>query len=420
MFNVCKEETKVLVIAPNFPAINQPWMDTYLEQLLIFGMPFKIFTKNGNSKVYQQKVDDLSLRDHQMEFSLFSLMGFLRLTARPVQFLKSITKHSALAKEFSGFGIGYFSSLCKIVFFSGHEKTFHGITLIHSHSEILAFEFSYLASLKVIPLIVTFHGLPPSGVDQLDPKKRKLLYSVAKKVIVNTKFARNQVVSLGCASEKIEILPQGLTLEDFDYLPRRAPDRDQLLELLTVGRYQKDKGQAYVLLALRRLVNSGALVHYHLVGVGDEGRRRLEKIVSSLHLSGHVTFHQDLSSDCLKDLYHQCHLFILPSLSSKDKSHEETQGVVLQEAQASGCIPIATRVGGIPECVNDQLDSILVNDRSSRAIYSAVTYLMDNVGMWGLLQKGGRENVENNFAAERIGYRMNKILKNSSERTLLR
>ena len=327
-----------------------------------------------------------------------------------------LCKAFAVGREFKAGGAGFGASFFKAAYFAVHSNMFKECSVIHAHEEIAAYEFVHLSKVTGLPLVVTFHGLPPEGVGQLASVKRAILYGHADKVIVNTEFAKKQVAALGCPEEKIIILPQGLPVEDFGFNPSQPPAVGRPLELLTVGRYQRDKGQAYVLIALKRLIDQGILVHYHLVGVGDEGRNRLDNIAKQLQLESYVSFHQDLSDQALKALYHQAHLFVLPSLSSKNGSHEETQGVVLQEAQASGCLVIATNVGGIPECIHDHVDALLIKDRSSKELVSAIKFYLGHPGDWSKFQKKARENVEKNFSSDIVGLSMKNILLASSTR----
>lgn len=66
----------LLVVAPEFPLINQPWMDTYLEQLIINDINFRVFSLNKSPEKYQAKVDDLNLlsRTDSYQFDKFTIL----------------------------------------------------------------------------------------------------------------------------------------------------------------------------------------------------------------------------------------------------------------------------------------------------------------------------------------------------------
>lgn len=399
----------ITVVAPHFPSINQPWVDTYLEQLLKSGFSPSIFSFNQSPDLYHAKVERLGLLARKFSFPLV-LGKFDCLKVCFEAFLKprSVARAIKIVGRLKPDARDWFRGFCETLRFIIDENMINPAALIHSHSEFLAHHFLHLAAVRDIPLVLTFHGLPPVGIGQLADRKRAMLYRNVRSVLVNTAFAKDQVVSLGCPEEKVTILPQGLPLEDFPFVARPAPEAGQALQLLSVGRFHRDKGQGYSLLALRRLVDSGVLAHWHFVGVGPD-LPRLKSWVRRLGLKSHVTFHEGLSMEGLRELYQTCHLFVLSSIASRG-GHIETQGVVLQESQASGCIPIAARVGGIPECINEHVDALLFRQKSSRELADAILYILARPDEWHSYQAAGRENVEQRYAADVIGAKMASVL----------
>lgn len=400
-------EVPIAVVAPRFPAINQSWIDTYLEQLLKHQFMPVIFTLNRTPTEYAEKVDLLNLRQKTVLFPNNSVEIFKSFIRSPRAF-RFFLEGLSVALQFTS---SFADRIKQAMFYSwlrGSERKSNGVSITHSHSEALAFTFLPYCVGRRVPLVLTFHGLPPAGVKHLGDVERRILYSKVNRVVVNTLFAKKQVCALGCDPKKITILPQGLPLDEFPFHYHAFPEKGQRLKLLTVGRYHRDKGQHYALLALKRLVGYGVDAEYTFVGVG-EGRSRLESLAAQLGLSDRVKFVSGISAKDLKALYQSHHLFVLPSIDTPG-GHVETQGVVLQEAQASGCIPIATKTGGIPECLNDGEDAKLVKQQSSREIFEAVLWFYSNPNAWSRFQDAGRRNVEQNYSADVIGRKMSELL----------
>jgi len=405
------QDAEVLVVAPRFPSINQPWMDTYLEQLQRHGIRFCVATGIETPGNYHDKVDRLGLREYVVDVELGTravLSSCLRhLVCHPIEFLRRLgtTWHDLASLGSGKQRLALVLRNLHVLFFL---QKLSELRAVHLHATGFGFHFLSLAAEKGAPLVLTFHGLMPRGVPQVDPRRRQALFDAAAVVLVNTHYAAQQAEALGCSRAKLLVLPQGLPLEDFAFVPRSPPAPGGVLELLTVGRFHRDKGQGYCLLALRRLLDEGINARWTFVGVGPD-RAFLERLADRLGLQGRVRFLEGVSP---LPLYHQCHLFVLASVDHFDmEQHVETQGVVLQEAQACGCIPIATAVGGIPECINDGLDGVLVKDRSHRAIAKAIKTLLERPGEWRAFQCRGRENVEQHFSSEVIGTRMAGILR---------
>lgn len=398
---------KILVIAPRFPSLNQPWIDTYLEQLLKNDIDFNIYSNLDSPDVYNSKVDRLGLRDHLLGFKISTgelIRRFLQLmVTQPVISLKQFIRCLELAKQVAVSPSSRIISTLRLLFFLNETGPFKDISLIHSHSELYGYLFLHLSLLINVPLVLTFHGLTPTGVRQLDDKKRAILYENVTAVLVNTAFARQQVINLGAKEESVRIIPQGLPLEDFDFHPCTPPNSNQPLRLITVGRFHRDKGHRYALLALKRLIDTGYNVEWHFVGVGS-GVDELKQFAARLDINEQAHFHVALPDEDMRRLYQECHVFVLTSVDNA--VHIETQGVVIQEAQASGCLVIATRVGGVPECIHDHKDGLLVPPRSSRELYNATCFYIKNPEVWEDFLKSGLENVRENFSADVIGQKM--------------
>ena len=405
---------RVLVLAPRFPSINQPWMDTYLEQLLRHDIPFCVVSTLRSDGRYHEKVDRLGLRrfavtlpSEPAELVTGALWSLLRHPIRSFSVLTMAWKQQPTAESGRKLAGRLLRALSTVPLFAGLPR----LEVVHSHNDFLGLRFLPAARRFGMPMVATFHGLEPRGLDQLDPAHRRILGEYVSRVLVNTEFARAQAAAVGFPSDRIQVLPQGLPVEDFPYAPAMPPEMGEPLRLLSVGRFHRDKGQAYSLLALSRLIRSGHEVVWHFVGVGPD-KSRLMGLSTRLGLKEHVHFHEGVAADKLLKLYHASHLLVLASVSHPgNREPTETQGVVLQEAQAAGCIPIATRVGGIPECIHDGRDGLLIKDRSHRAIVEAIVYMLEHLEDWPLFQAQGRSNVEERFSAEAVGARMAETLR---------
>lgn len=402
---------KILVVAPRFPSLNQPWIDTYLEQLLKHHIEFRIYSSLDSPEAYNSKVDTLDLKKYLLHERINTAQNIrliiTSLLTSPRVTLRIIIDSIRLTKNISHRLKERLISALIFFYFRRFNKTYKDISLVHSHSEIGAYLFMHLCILEKIPLVLTFHGLTPAGVTQLAQHKRKILYDNVSLVLINTNFAAKQVTHLGAKKETLKILPQGLPMNDFRFSPTTRPEDGKPVRIMTVGRFHRDKGQHYAILALRRLKNEGYKIEWNFVGVGT-GVENLKALAVKLDVQNEARFHVALSDIAMKNLYESCHIYVLSSIERA--VHIETQGVVLQEAQASGCLVIATRAGGVPECVNHDKDALLIRPGSSRAIYEAVRFYIENPDQWHAFLHSGLQNVKNNFSADVIGEKMSSIL----------
>lgn len=398
----------VLTIAATFPSLIQPWLVNQLVQVIKNGGTNTVVARRAEASVYSSDIDryDLMSRYQLIPSDHLGLVKSL---------LSSFTSVSGVMSFFSG--LRKFPRILAKSELSISEKLFSvfllpvigngDVNLIHSHSEMAGNRFIPIVYALNIPLVITFHGLPPVGVNPITREQRRRYTEAASVILVNTGFAKRQYQSLGVDGGKIEILPQGTNLIDFPFRIRPFPC-DGVVCILTVGRFHPDKGQKYAIEAVASLITQGLKIKYRLVGNGPE-RNALEALCEDLGISPYVEFYSGLSDQELREMYSNSHIFILPSLKSEDGFHEETQGVVLQEAQAVGLIIIATKTGGIPECIDDGVSGFLVDDRSSSAIAQKLTDVISRPDSWAEYQLAGRSWVEKHYDIDVIGAKINLV-----------
>ena len=170
--------------------------------------------------------------------------------------------------------------------------------------------------------------------------------------------------------------------------PKRFPHLVPPFHLLYVGRLAPEKGVDVLIAAAALWAGPGRDVHLHIVGKGpmDRALRAQAQQVTSPHLT--VTFHGYLpqGSPTLTDLYHNAHLFVLSSRS---------EGIpkVLLEAMAWGVPILATRVGGIPDIVQDGYNGILVSAPTPALFAQALDQLFSSPERLEHIAEGGHEFV---------------------------
>jgi glycosyltransferase involved in cell wall biosynthesis len=72
---------------------------------------------------------------------------------------------------------------------------------------------------------------------------------------------------------------------------------------------------------------------------------------------------------------------------------------------------VASFVGGIPECVNDDVDALLFRQKSSRDLAAKVLSVYKNPERWDSIRCAARQNVETRYAADVIGEKIAGLLR---------
>jgi glycosyltransferase involved in cell wall biosynthesis len=71
--------------------------------------------------------------------------------------------------------------------------------------------------------------------------------------------------------------------------------------------------------------------------------------------------------------------------------------VAVIEAMSCGCAPVCTRVGGVPELINNEQNGLLVAERSSDEIATALNRLMSDQELLRRLATAARQTAVDRF-----------------------
>jgi glycosyltransferase involved in cell wall biosynthesis len=185
-----------------------------------------------------------------------------------------------------------------------------------------------------------------------------------------SKYLRQEAIEFGARPEKTAVIYPGIDV-DF-YYPRtnRKEKEDNLITLTTVGRLVPEKGYQVSLNAIKGLVENGYQIRYWIAGWGP-AEDALRTMVHELNIQNHVKFMGYQSPEQVRDLLDQSDIYLQPSFF-------ESLCVAAIEASAMGLPVIASRVGGLPEVVEDDISGILVPPDDSTAIAEAISSLAQN------------------------------------------
>jgi colanic acid/amylovoran biosynthesis glycosyltransferase len=235
-------------------------------------------------------------------------------------------------------------------------------------------------------LVVTFHG---SDINSYPGRHGsgvyRTLYDRADAVTAGTTFTRAKLVANGCPEAKIEVIPVGVRMADYPEAPFGGRSGKTLL---SVGRLSEAKGYGYAIRAFAEVRKRIPGAEYLIAGDGPD-RPALEGLAADLGLGASVRFLGSQTDTEVAALYRSADVFLLSSIRTDDGT-EEGQGLVLQEAQASGLPVIGTRVGGIPEGLLEGKTGFLVPQKDPQAIAVRAIELFENPGLRKSMGESGR------------------------------
>ena len=283
------------------------------------------------------------------------------------------------------------------------------IQIVHTHKYKDTILAAPAAKLCGIPHVVrTVHGLrePFVGLQALKMNCYETIERTVHRYCVDSIIA----VSLQIESKykakgevsRVACIRNGIDLDGRSIQTDRWPTRKDLgvdpetCLIGTIGRLTPVKGIPYLLEAARMLLRHGANVKVLVVGEGSI-RSALMAQTRDLGISEDVVFlgHREDTNALLQAL----DIFVLPSLS-------EGIPMALLEAMAASRAVVASRVGGVPEIVEDGSEGFLVEPMDVNGLTEKCLRLIQSPEMAQKMGQMARARVERDFSSENMAHRV--------------
>jgi colanic acid/amylovoran biosynthesis glycosyltransferase len=270
------------------------------------------------------------------------------------------------------------------------------VQLLHIYFGHIAVLLRPLIRQRQKPSLVSFHGADVL-VDMHKPAYRRAteeMLSLVKRVLVRSESLRQAVINLGCAPEKIEVQRTGIPLADFPFRERSVLGNGQW-RLLQAGRLIEKKGLKTTLRAFAQFRKEFPAARLAIAGEGPQ-LEELQSLARELQIVDAVDFPGFVSQEALRELFYSSHIFLHPSETGRDGNQEGVPNSML-EAMASGLPVFATRHGGIPEAVENNVSGILVNERNHRALADALIETAKSPDRLVAIGRAASDSVVKNF-----------------------
>jgi starch synthase len=291
-----------------------------------------------------------------------------------------------------------------------------GVDIVHSHTWYANMAGHFAALLHGLPHVITAHSLEPDrpwkadqlgGGYALSSWAEKTAYEAADAIIAVSNGMRADVLRAypNLDPAKVHTILNGVDTEKYSYSPDEALLSQHGITkpyVLFVGRITRQKGLVHLLRAWQQVSPDIGLV----LAAGSPDEPAIGAEINGLikELQAERTnvhwFEEMLPQPQLRSLLSSASLFICPSIY-------EPLGIVNLEAMACQTAVLASRVGGIPEVVQDGITGELVDyDGDAAAFESAlttkITSMMANPAKLEQYAQAGRKRAVEDFAWQSI------------------
>lgn len=245
--------------------------------------------------------------------------------------------------------------------------------IIHFHNKV-----AHLWIFPLIKIVLFFFARKIRCINTIhdthqykNPWKRILFEKMAEPFIDKQVAISEGVMNYHCETfktnrAKFRVIKNGVPINKF----KKAEFRKDVKNIVSVANlFPKKKGYETAIEAIRILAKKYVDIRYNIIGEGPL-RQYLEDFIKENSLEKNIILLG--SCDNIPELLSQMDIFLLPS-------HWEGFGLVNVEAMAAGLPVIGSKVGGVPEILEDGKYGILVEPANIHEIVNAIDLLINDL-----------------------------------------
>ncbi len=269
------------------------------------------------------------------------------------------------------------------------------IDIVHARSRIPAW-IAYFACKKVrkktgVQFVTTCHGYYSTHIFSR-------VMGFGKRVIVISKAIGNHIhENFNVTKERMDLIYRGVDLSSFEFNIEKYQSNVSQFNIVNIGRITSLKGHSDFIRAFHLVHRKHPHTRAWIVG-GANGKRGLKleaylkDLVDELDLKEVVQFLGPRND--IPEILKRAHLLVLSTKTP------EGFGRVIVESAASGTAVVATRVGGVSEIVDHEVNGLLVPPSNSVLMSEAMVKMIENQDLCIQYAHALRKKVEENFSLD--------------------
>ncbi|MFQ5661900.1 MAG: glycosyltransferase family 4 protein [Candidatus Paceibacteria bacterium] len=205
-------------------------------------------------------------------------------------------------------------------------------------------------------------------------------------------FVKNKIKTIHNGISEIKFKEKSAARKELKKYTEFRSNLNKSLWIGTISELHRNKGLPFVIRAVHSLAKKGYNIALFIISDGEE-RIRLQRFIEKLGLKDRVFLagHVDRASELLT-------AFDIFTLTSK----KEGLPYVLLEAGLAGLPAVATKIGGIPEIVENMKSGILVHPKNALEVERALSFLIDFKNKRESFGNTLQEKVEKGFTLEQM------------------
>lgn len=197
-------------------------------------------------------------------------------------------------------------------------------------------------------------------------------------IVTNSRFTADWVCRFGNFENKIFVMYPVMDLRT-DNAERLKESRNNSANILCVGNIRRNKGQIYLLQAMKYIKYNFKIVFAGLIKENDYMEQLKEYCVKN-SMSDKVGFTGYVDKKKLSEEYKKADIFVLPTL-------KEGFGMTVLEAMSYGLPVVVSNIGAVSEIIENRVNGLLIEPEKPESLSKAINEILEKPSFRKKLQK---------------------------------
>ena len=267
--------------------------------------------------------------------------------------------------------------------------------------------------IKVFNRKVIFHlnnrGISEYNIRPLYKRLYKMVFNNSTIIHVSKGLLQTEIEPLKLKNAHLFVV--GNTIESFNILKENNEQR--IIRILFLSNYFPQKGLMILLQAMDLMIKKRLAVKLDAYGAKQDKNeeQRCNEFILENNLKNHVDLHGPIFGKEKHKAFERADIFVFPSYFE-----EECFPLSILEAMNAKLPIIATRIGAIPEMIEDNLEGLIVEPKRPDLIFEKLKFLIDNKDLRKKLGNNAYNKFKINYSLpvfeEKMNYIFNSVLAN--------
>lgn len=231
----------------------------------------------------------------------------------------------------------------------------------------------------------------------------RYIVSLTDAVFVLSDRYRDALVDV-VPADKVFVIPNTCE-ESLLTIPRSIDQcRKRKIRVIFIGRLSKEKGIYDLLDVAARITLRTPNIYFDLAGVPSPPSEsgKINKLITARGLADRIILHGTIQGQEKIRFFQQGDILVLPS-------YRESFGIAVLEGMAAGMPIVATRIGILPDIVEDNVTGYLVMPGDTATLADAILSLFYSPEKRYFMGLDGRERFLRDYAPNVIGAKVREI-----------